>query len=67
VLCAIGNSREASLAAAAQARLEDFSPLVRGMAVWALRRLLDAEAFERLKSVRAPRETDPGVAEEWDG
>jgi epoxyqueuosine reductase len=67
VLCAIGNSGDAALASAAQARLGDSSPLVRGMAVWALRRLLDEAAFAALKSSWAPRETDACVAEEWDG
>lgn len=66
VLCAIGNSRAPALASAAEALLHDNSPLVRGMAVWALRRLLDAEAFERLKSALAARERDPSVREEWD-
>ncbi len=66
VLCAIGNSGKAALAPAAEARLDDNSPLVRGMAVWALRRLLDAAAFQRLKSARAGRERDPDVREEWD-
>ena len=65
VLVAIGNSGEASLAPHAEALFEDNSPLVRGMAVWACRRLLDAAAFERLKSDWAARETDPSVAEEW--
>lgn len=65
VMCAIGNSGEASLAPVAQARLDDVSPLVRGMAVWALRQLLDADAFARLKSAWASRESDPDVAEEW--
>lgn len=66
VLCAIGNSGEPALAAAAEARLGDNSPLVRGMAVWALRQLLDGHAFERLKSRHAAREGDAGVREEWD-
>ncbi|OQW57319.1 MAG: epoxyqueuosine reductase [Proteobacteria bacterium HN_bin10] len=65
VVCAIGNSGEAALAPVAERLLDDSSPLVRGMAVWALRRLLDADAFARLKSARAPRESDAGVAEEW--
>ncbi|MGE0597571.1 MAG: tRNA epoxyqueuosine(34) reductase QueG [Hyphomonadaceae bacterium] len=65
VLCAIGNSGDAALAAAAEARLGDASPLVRGMAVWALRRLLDADRFASLKSAWAAREEDPGVREEW--
>ncbi|MFO1017967.1 MAG: tRNA epoxyqueuosine(34) reductase QueG [Hyphomonadaceae bacterium] len=66
VLCAIGNSGDATLAPAIEAQLDDSSPLVRGMAVWALRRLLDGEAFARLKSARAPREGDVSVAEEWE-
>jgi epoxyqueuosine reductase len=66
VLTAIGNSGDVTLAPAAEARLDDSSPLVRGMAVWALRRLLDAGAFERLKSARAPRERELSVAKEWD-
>ncbi|MCX7357203.1 MAG: tRNA epoxyqueuosine(34) reductase QueG [Alphaproteobacteria bacterium] len=66
VVCAIGNSGDAALAAVATGLTTDSSPLVRGMAVWASRRLLDAGAFERLKSEGAPREGDPSVAEEWD-
>lgn len=65
VLCAIGNSGDAALASAPQALLEDNSPLVRGMAVWALRRLLDVEAFAAIKSTRARREQDRDVLEEW--
>jgi epoxyqueuosine reductase len=64
VLCAIGNCGDPALAAAAEAKLEDAAPLVRGMAVWALRRL-DEPRFQRLKSQRAAREGDVGVREEW--
>jgi epoxyqueuosine reductase len=67
VLCAIGNSRDPALAAAAQARLDDSSPLVRGMAVWALSQLLDEQAFQRIKSARAGPDPDPEVAAEWEG
>lgn len=66
VVCAIGNSGDASLAPISERLTHDSSPLVRGMAVWAARQLLDAEAFERLKSAWAPREGDASVAEEWD-
>jgi epoxyqueuosine reductase len=66
VLCAIGNSREPALAPVAEAKLNDNSPLVRGMAVWALRQLLDGPAFERLKSAHAAREREASVREEWD-
>jgi epoxyqueuosine reductase len=65
VVCAIGNSGDAALAPAAERLLDDVSPLVRGMAVWALRRLLDEAAFARLKSARVLRERDADVAEEW--
>ncbi len=66
VACAMGNSGDAGLSTAAEALLGDCSPLVRGMAVWALRQLLDEDRFQRLKSKHAPRERDPGVGEEWD-
>ena len=66
VACAIGNSGDPALAPVAERLLSDSSPLVRGMAVWAARRLLDVEAFKRLKSAHAPREGDVSVVEEWD-
>lgn len=65
VLCAVGNAGQTALAPAAEALLNDNSPLVRGMAVWSLRQLLDAPAFERLKSGHAAQESDAGVREEW--
>lgn len=65
VLIAIGNSGDAALATHALARLDDASALVRGMAVWALSRLLAPDAFTALAEARAPCETDPHVAEEW--
>ena len=45
--------------------LDDPSPLVRGMAVWALARLLEQPHFEQLKAARYPREADAGVRAEW--
>ncbi|MBI3437345.1 MAG: tRNA epoxyqueuosine(34) reductase QueG [Proteobacteria bacterium] len=65
VVCAIGNSGDRALAPAAEALLWDNSSLVRGMAVWTLRRLLDVGAFQRLKSARAADEQDADVAREW--
>ncbi len=65
VLIAIGNSGEAGLAASAEARLDDASPLVRAAAVWALSRLLTAAAFAALRAHRATGETDVHVAAEW--
>jgi epoxyqueuosine reductase len=66
VLTAVGNTKNPALAPIAEARLGDSSPLVRGAAVWALSRLLDAGAFQRLKLAHAAREQDASVIEEWD-
>ena len=65
VLIAIGNSGDPRLAAAAAARLDDASPLVRGAAVWALGRLLPRGELAALGDRRRPAETDPDVADEW--
>jgi len=65
VLYAIGNSGEAALAAEAERLLADPSSLVRGAAVWALSRLLDAAAFEALRSEREAMESDPAAQVEW--
>jgi epoxyqueuosine reductase len=64
VLTAIGNSGDGTLAAAAEAALEDAAPLVRGAAVWALSRLLPEGAFAAL-AARHAGETDAGVRDEW--
>ena len=65
-VASIGNSADPALLPHATRLLDHDSPLVRGMAVWALRQLLDGPAFERLKSVQAARERDASVREEWD-
>ena len=65
VLIAIGNSGDPALAAAAERLLEDASPLVRGAAVWALRRLLPDGQVLRLTASRRARERDPAVLAEW--
>ena len=65
VLIAIGNSGEASLWGSARVCLDDPSPLVRAMAVWALSRLLDADAFAQLRAERLEGEADPDVRAEW--
>ena len=65
VLIAIGNSADPALAAAALGRLDDASPLVRAMAVWALARLVDGAAFAAERGRRLPKETDPAVRAEW--
>ncbi len=46
--------------------LADTSPLVRGMAVWAVRMLANAELAETLKAKHCADERDAGVLAEWD-
>ncbi|HSC18930.1 MAG TPA: tRNA epoxyqueuosine(34) reductase QueG [Rhizomicrobium sp.] len=65
VLIAIGNSGDLSLAPEAERLLDDTSPLVRTMAVWALSRLAPSRA-ERLAEKYPPRENDADVRAEWD-
>ena len=65
VLIAIGNSGDPALAASARARLDDSSPLVRAMAVWALKRL-DPASAAALRTSEGARETDPAVRAEWE-
>jgi epoxyqueuosine reductase len=65
VVLAIGNSGDVSLAPAVEARLDHASPLVRGMAVWALARLLSRANFLAF-SARRQQECDPRVYAEWD-
>jgi epoxyqueuosine reductase len=65
VLIAIGNSGEASMAVAAERRLDDESPLVRGAAVWALSQLIGREEFTARASEAVCTEADASVREEW--
>ncbi len=65
VLIAIGNSGDAALAASAHELLTDDSPLVRAMAVWALKRLLPRTEFIAMANAYAGLESDPSVAAEW--
>jgi epoxyqueuosine reductase len=65
VLAAIGNSGDTTLAPLARARLGHASPLVRGMAVWALARLLPRDEFASL-AARQEHEPDANVRAEWE-
>ena len=65
VLIAVGNSGDLALAGVAAERLDDASPLVRAMAVWALARLQPA-AMSGLWGSRQPAESDPDVRAEWE-
>ena len=48
VLIAVGNSGDETLAALAEARLSDRDPLVRGAAVWAVRRLCQKDRVDQM-------------------
>jgi epoxyqueuosine reductase len=65
VLIAIGNSGDAALQKTALQHVSDASPLVRAMAVWALRRLATPGEADALRQGLAPGETDPAVLAEW--
>ena len=65
VLIAIGNAGDKTLAVEAERLIDDPSPLVRAMAVWALSRLLDADALGALAEKYAATESDPHVTAEW--
>jgi epoxyqueuosine reductase len=65
VLIAIGNSGRPKLADEAVRLLDDPSPLVRAMAVWAAARLLPREKVEALREARLSAENDAEVRAEW--
>jgi epoxyqueuosine reductase len=65
VLIAIGNSGDERLTTVAEDLTSDPSPLVRAMAVWALSRLLEPQAFAALRDRLAASESDAGVRDEW--
>jgi epoxyqueuosine reductase len=65
VLIAIGNSSNPALADDAMRLLDDASPIVRAMAVWAAGRLLPRHRLAELAAARTPSETDEEVLNEW--
>ncbi len=65
VLIAIGNSGDQALAPLVAQRVDDASPLVRAMAVWALRRLLPPGEFAQRRNHQSAGEKDPDVYAEW--
>jgi epoxyqueuosine reductase len=65
VLIAIGNSGLPHLLAAAAARLDDRSALVRAMAVWAVRRLAKEETVAALHAAHRD-DADADVRAEWE-
>jgi len=67
VLIASGNSGDQDLIEPVQALLQDPSTLVRAMAVWALRQLLDKSTFQNLLVHQQGLENDKIVQAEWQG
>jgi epoxyqueuosine reductase len=65
VLIAIGNSGDAALAPEIERLLDDASPLVRAIAVWALSRLLRPKQLQALAAAHQSQETDDAVRAEW--
>ncbi len=65
VLIAAGNARDQSLLPKVEALIADASPLVRAMAVWAMRRLAGERMGERLRDRHLAREGDVAVRAEW--
>jgi epoxyqueuosine reductase len=64
VLIAAGNSGDANLVARCLDLSHDLSPVVRGMAIWALKRLMPEGEFLRFAQTRN-LEDDPEVLNEW--
>ncbi|MBX4955221.1 tRNA epoxyqueuosine(34) reductase QueG [Rhizobium lentis] len=64
VLIAAGNSGDKALIAQCRMLSDDASPVVRGMAVWALSRLMEADEFAAFSAQRAD-ESDDDVLNEW--
>ena len=65
VLIAMGNSKDTNLVPVAERLLDDPSPLVRAMAVWALCQLVSRKQFSELREGRLVNEEDPEVCTEW--
>jgi epoxyqueuosine reductase len=65
VLIAIGNSGDPSLLDVVLNRLADQASVVRGAAIWTLRRLGDAATVDKAREARLAIEIDPEVLCEW--
>lgn len=65
VLIALGNSGMPQLRHLGERHLNDKDPLVRGAAIWAVRRLSTPAHAEQLKLAFLPAETDMEVRAEW--
>jgi epoxyqueuosine reductase len=64
-LIAAGNSGEVDLLGDVIALLEDKEELIRGAAIWAVKKLSDLKTYEKLKSDYMPKEQNETVLAEW--
>ena len=65
VMIAVGNSGDPAMAQIAEQQLRDESPLVRGAAVWAVRRLGDEDRVNHLSAGLVSDEPEQSVRDEW--
>ena len=65
VLIAAGNSGDQQLLPSIRHLTADASPLVRAMAIWALRQLASPDEFSEIRQSRAASEADAAVLAEW--
>ena len=65
VLIAIGNSGNQNFISIVEHLMNDFSDLVRAMAVWALSQLMVIEDFQKLRIAHERNEVDLAVKAEW--
>ena len=65
VLIALGNSASPQLCPLAERHMNASQPLIRGAAVWAVRRLASNARIAELKLAFLPAEPDMEVRAEW--
>lgn len=65
VLIAVGNSGNNSALPMLKDKLNEESPYIRAMAVWAIKVLSDEAEFRHIKNIYAKSEYDPDVLKEW--
>lgn len=67
VLIAVGNSADRALLPHVEAHLSHAEPLIRGVAIWAFRRLANPDSIAQMQQKCLPHETNEEVAAEWQG
>lgn len=65
VLIAIGNSRNSKFIDSVQSLLSDTSTIVRSMAVWALKNIMDDFDFNKIREIHLINEKEKDVVLEW--